>query len=105
MEDGARKLLGVMADEGVDRLLEHLRAGARSEAQLRRALGLSHRTAHQRLAELEALGVVFSRPGRPQGRGRPGRRWHLKHAELVARFAEQAEAVAAQLRDRSSGKE
>ena len=87
-----------MADEGVATLVAELGDGPLSERELRKAAGLTHRAAHERLARLAAVGVVHAKPGSPSGRGRPAQRWQLSHADRLARFAEQAEAAARALR-------
>jgi predicted ArsR family transcriptional regulator len=97
MRNDTRKLLRAMADDKVDELLEQLRVGAGSEAELRQALGLSHRAASERLSHLQSLGLVRARTRPAAGRGRPAREWRLTHAELLARFVAQAESAAAEL--------
>lgn len=102
MREPTRRLLLTIADEGVDALLDELRAGSRSEAELRAAVRLSHRAAHERLARLQELGLVEPALRAPTGRGRPAREWQLTHAELVGSFAEQADAFARRVGERDA---
>jgi predicted ArsR family transcriptional regulator len=94
------KLIATMAEPGADALLGKLRAGPRTESELRAATGLSHRATHERLAALERVGLVAATLRATSTRGRPPKEWRLTQAEQVARFGEQAEALAATLKPR-----
>jgi predicted ArsR family transcriptional regulator len=100
MGNDARQLIATISEEGTDALVRQLRAGARTETELRRATDLSHRAAHERLSKLQGLGVIEETTRATTGPGRPPREWKLTNATAIERFLRQAEALGAALKRR-----
>jgi transcription initiation factor IIE alpha subunit len=90
MDTRTRQLLGLLADDAVDRLIAELAMAASTELALRRALGVSHAALQTRLNLLHALGVLDYETQRTDAPGRPGRIWHIRDPQTLGQFAKSA---------------
>jgi hypothetical protein len=102
MHTQTRKLLKLLADETVDAIIDELRKGARTEAQLVMLSPSDRRTTARRLEDLRDLEVVSFEKGRPTGKS--GRRPRLfKVVEpLLFDFCEKADSFALALSEKQT---
>jgi predicted ArsR family transcriptional regulator len=92
MERQTRQLLGILADDLTDRLVEALAPGEMLETDLQHQLPSSRQTISRRLEELELWGVVSGEDRPTPGRGRPTRAWRLTGTAVLA-FRRDAEEL------------
>jgi predicted ArsR family transcriptional regulator len=81
-----RQLVGLLADDVPQRLIDALRQQPRTAPQLERDTGASQKTVAHVLELLQAHGIVEWQSPEPGTPGRPSRVWRLAADEELATF-------------------
>jgi predicted ArsR family transcriptional regulator len=101
MHARTRELLGLLAKESTDQILDALGRGPTTEADLAAVIGASQQTVNRRLNELRMYAIVenvlLGVTG-PKVRGQPARTWRLS-SPSVLRFCDSGDALTLELLD------